>query len=404
MRFSLSRCALLLVVGWFGLCRVAGTQTKAVRSEPEPPSSFGAVTGHVYLAGSNAPARFVSIALQPVKIEMPKDPPPGKQPPLSVTIFHTGLNGEYLIPRVAPGTYYLVTMQRGFFSPFALFTKEDLEHPSAEVRQRMESVLPTVVVRANNTANLDVTLQRGASFSGTVRFDDGTPYSDATVFVDQHAAGDKWVPLRVVENDATTDAEGHWSISGLPPGEYRIGVQMQVMEMHRSSLLSDSSSFMYNSGYNLPVWFGDTTRERDAKSVTLAENQAAQGQDLTIPVSKIHQVTGAVVDQATGQALNAGHVQVVYADDGKEVASVGIDPESRTYTVPFLAEGEYKLRVKDAREVRFEQQGDAADDPLHQHRKEIVVRQYGPGELPLIVQGETSGVNVPVEAKAAKAQ
>ena len=60
--------------------------------------------------------------------------------------------------------------------------------------------------------------------------------------------------------------------------------------------------------------------------------------------------------------------------------------------------------MKDAREVRYEAQGDASDDPFHQHRKETTLRQYGPGEMPLVLQGEMSGVNVAVEAKAVKAQ
>ena len=60
------RCALqLLFVGCLGLVTAASAQTRAAHVEPAAPVIFGAVSGHVYLAGSNAPARFVQIALQP---------------------------------------------------------------------------------------------------------------------------------------------------------------------------------------------------------------------------------------------------------------------------------------------------------------------------------------------------
>ena len=32
----------------------------------------------------------------------------------------------------------------------------------------------------------------------------------------------KLVPLRVVDSNAETDGDGHWIVSGLPPGEYRV--------------------------------------------------------------------------------------------------------------------------------------------------------------------------------------
>ena len=154
----------------------------------------------------------------------------------------------------------------------------------------------------------------------------------------------------------------------------------------------------------MPIYLGDTVRERDARTVKLEEGQQMEGQDITIPVSKMHSISGALVDAGSGQALNAGHVALVYADDGKEVTSVAIDAETKTFSMPFVLEGAYKLTTKDAREVRYEPLSDANNDPFHQNTKEIVLRQYGPGEMPVVVQTEMSGVNLPVEAKAAKAQ
>ncbi len=45
------------------VCLLGGTplsfgQAKALQVAPESPASYGTVTGHVYFAGSNLPARF----------------------------------------------------------------------------------------------------------------------------------------------------------------------------------------------------------------------------------------------------------------------------------------------------------------------------------------------------------
>ena len=401
--------------GW-GLVVVAalvalgtGRQEGTAQGRParaETAGSFGSVTGHVYLAGSHAPARFVQIALQPAKIDMARETGNGKQPAPGFTIYQTGLDGSYAITHVAAGSYYLVTMQRGFFSPFSLFTREQLEHPDTEVQQRMASVLPLVTVRANAAASLDVTLERGASLSGTVRFDDGIPFSAATVVADQRAPDGKWVPLRIVDSSTETDPEGRWSLGGLPAGTYRVSVQLRVDKRQRSSLLSDNANFMYTGSYLVPIWLGDTARERDAKTVTLEANQAAEGEDITVPVTRIHQVTGALLDERTGLALNAGTVRLVNADDGKEVVSAQVDAETRTFTLPFVPEGEYRLRCENGREVRYEPQGDAAAEPgaepFYVIHRETLVRPYAAGEMPIVVAGDTTGVNLPLKVEAMK--
>ena len=175
-------------------------------------------------------------------------------------------------------------------------------------------------------------------------------------------------------------------------------------ERHQSAILGDNESTWMSTTMSLPVYLGDTVRERNAKLVALEEGQQMEAVDIVVPVSKMHTVSGAVVDARTGQALNAGSVALVYADDGKELASVRIDPETQTFTLPFVMEDDYKLVVKDAHEARFEQQRDPSDDPMHQNRKETVVRWYKDGEQPLIVQNDVSALNIPVTVRATKAQ
>ena len=365
--------------------------------------SLGSVTGHVYLAGSNAPARLARVALQPFDVKDPPKTQGGAMGAAQFTVYQTDLEGAFRIDGVRPGVYYVVVTSAGCLSPFALFTKEELQTPSAEVARRIAAVVPAVSVRPNAVADITLRLRRGASIAGTARFDDGTPFGQAFVTLDKHGADGKWSKPRATEAYGSTDSDGHWRLEGLPAGEYRVKVELQVEERHQGALLGDNGSTWASTKMSMPVYLGDTVREGQAKTVTLEDGQQLGAQEITVPVSKMHTISGALVDARTGQALNAGTVALVYADDGKELVSVPVDADSQTFTLPFVPEGEYKLTTKDARTVRFDQTGEPNNDPFHQNRKEVVLRQYNPGEVPLIVQGEMSGVNLPVTSKGSPA-
>ncbi len=382
----------------------AASTAKTAHPDPQPVPDYGAVTGHVYLAGSNLPARFVQVALQPIDVQTPKDLPSGRTVPTAFSVYETDLNGSFALGRVVPGTYYLVIKSPGTLSPLAAFSLAELQHPDEETIKRIAASVPAVTVAPGATSTVTLTLQRGASLSGSIRFDDGTPYAQAGVSVQRREAGGKWASPRASESYATSDLEGHWEIGGLPEGVYRVQVDLSVQERHQNALLANSSSSWSNTVTSLPIYEGDTPREREAKTVTLEAGQSLPDQDITIPVSKMHAVTGTVVDARTGQPLNKGRVALNFADDGKELAPVPIDSETLLFTLPFVLEGTYKLSTKDAREVRFEQDGDTATDPFHQHRKEVLLRSYDAGEAPLIVQGDLNGVTLPVSIKSTKNQ
>lgn len=403
----LRSCSAVLTLA--SVCLVAlnctAQQTRTSNAATVAPLSYGTVTGHVYFAGSNAPARLVNIALQPIGVDAQDTFHPGRVPPLSFTVYQTGLDGSYTIPQVAAGTYYVVVTEPGFLSPFTQFTVQQMAHPTPEVAQKMAETLPVVAVRPNATSTLDISLQRGAGISGTVRFDDGTPYVAAGVFVQRRIAG-KWVSTSSYSNRAIADADGHWAVSGLPAGEYRLRVILSVNERKQSALLGDSSASTGYDKYTLAFYSGDTARERDEQVLKLDEGQQLNGEDLTIPVSRLHAIEGAVVDATTGAALNAGQVELHYADDNSYLVSTAIDSDSRTFTFNFVPEGQYKLVIHNAREVRFEPPPPEDFDPNFpdRNRRSTTLRQYGPGEIPLMLQGETSGVTIPVQLKSTDAQ
>ena len=219
---SLLRFDLLLLLLSVGSQLAAAAQSVPSKAEPEPPTSFGTVTGHVYLAGSNAPARFARVALQPTEVKDAPSWQPGKPNAVPFIVYETDLNGGFHMDHVKPGAYYVVASSPGCMSPFAQFTKEELQKPSPEVARRLANAAPSVNVAPNATASITLQLQKGASLAGETRFDDGTSFPGADLSLERRGSDGKWSPPRATEGSATSNAEGHWELSGLPPGQYRV--------------------------------------------------------------------------------------------------------------------------------------------------------------------------------------
>ena len=373
-------------------------QAKGTKPEVAAPTSLGSVTGHVFFAGNNLPVRFAHVALQPLDVKSTSGT--GKADKPSFQIYQTDLAGAFVIDHVVPGTYFVVVKYPGSLSPLANFSESELEQPTAEQAKALASSIPTVSVALNSTASIDVRLQGGASMSGTVRFDDGTPFANAQLSVERRGADGKWASPRATDSSPEADLGGHWELGGLPPGEYRVSVSLRIEDLHLSSLLANGGSSWSNTTFGVAIYAGDTERQQDAKSTTLTDNEAVNNLDITIPIAKMHTVSGAVVDARTGQALNSGRVALVDAESGTEMTAAKIDPQSRTYSLPFVCEGTYKLQTKNAREARVEQIPYPEGSFGTPQTKEISVREYGPGEVPLVVTGEMSAVNLPVTAKA----
>ncbi len=146
----------------------------------------GIVTGHVYCADTNAPARMASVQLEPAKAHshFSGDTPAGG-------VAQTGFDGAFTLSNVPPGSYYVVVAKAGYLSPRAYAEDVDNAEPQPAAAQP-PIVIPRVDVQADQTASVEIRLERGAAISGTVRFDDGSPASDVMVMLLQRSK-DKWV-------------------------------------------------------------------------------------------------------------------------------------------------------------------------------------------------------------------
>ncbi len=377
----------------------ARTQQPVVARQPAVLT--GAVAGHISCSDTNLPARIASVTLQ--SIDVPGDPVPGaKAPPTEVLrTYQTSLDGSFVIPKVRPGTYYVVIQMAGYLSPITEFTRAELSQPTPEILAEVMKVVPTVTVEASHTTNLETRLDRGAAVTGVVRYDDGTAVASTYVTVLAKETKDKkdsWVSRH---EGSSTDDQGHYRITGLPPGEYLLRVSLSLTDMYVSTVIDGSRSSSSNTRYSLEFYSGDTPQQSKAKSVKITEGEQHDGADLTIPVSKLHTVTGTITELRSGHIVNAGKAVLTY-DDGTQLVSTNVDKDDAMFHFDFVPEGTYTLAVSEVKDVtRVEIPNPPGSFPPSD-TKETTVREYGTQKQSLIVESDMSGVMVAVPPKGSR--
>jgi len=389
----------------------AAGQSDAVKAK-EP---TGGVTGHVLCGDTNLPARLARVLLQPAYEAVPVRPKhkPGEaaqedDPPRTpaVSIAQTLLDGSYSINGVKPGKYYVIVEKVGYLSPLSQLTREQLNKPDDVAQALISKLLVPVTVTANHVAQADVRIVRGGSISGTVRFDDGSPNGGGSISLMRKNPEGKWKDFHPSTLGGMfaregADDEGRYRLSGLPDGEYLVKAEIDLTEMKVDNIFGENHSIYFNSGYSLSVYSGGAMRPKDAKPIKLQEGEEADLSDIEIPVSKLHAVSGSVLD-ASGHVVNAAKVSIVYPDDDTELASTWVSAEDSEFHFYFVPEGEYTLKVTAARDVTREEVPYPPGTMPPTHTEEKTVREYKEAQQPLVIAGEMIGVVATVAAKDVK--
>ena len=385
-------------------------------TRPEP---MGTVTGHVFCADTQRPARLANVSL----VALPSAAPAGLKEgggddvsglrPMTEPI-ETSLDGSFTLHNVKPGEYYLLVEMEGYVLPLAEFTPKQLQHPDEITRARMQRRLRTLRVVAAQATNEEVLLERGASVSGSVTYDDGSPAAGLGMLILTKGVDGKWQGgvgsrYRSSYGLSRTDDFGHYRMAGLPAGEYIAQVNLALTEY--TSTTGPMPGFpdrsmtvrIADTKFSLPIYSGNVWRKTAAVAFSLGSGEQRSGADMQFPLSKLHKVTGQVLAK-DGHAINGGLLTLLNADDKTQVTETEVQTADNAFHLEFVPEGDFQLKVSKARDVVQVQISNAPGYTPKFHEESKTVRTYGDAERELKVQGEASDVvlTVPDASKPAK--
>jgi hypothetical protein len=286
-------------------------------------SDTGTVTGHVYCADTQKPARFANVRLQPVDSQAGRFGGRGG-------FATTGSDGSFRMTGVSPGDYYADVMMPGYVQP--LRGMRDLQNMAGADRDRISAELTRVSVAANQAANVQVMIYRGATISGTVSFDDGTPAAGvsiqafvlATSTTGTQASGS--TQQQSIAGFAQTDDRGQFRVSGLADGTYVVSAAPHSI---------------------FPIYYGNSIERSKAKKFDVHAGDEVPGTDIQVPAAGMHSVSGVVVSQQDGHALPRASVQLKLSsgDTGTISATTGSDG---TFTFTAVPDGKFTVQLSNA--------------------------------------------------------
>jgi hypothetical protein len=123
------------------------------------------------------------------------------------------------------------------------------------------------------------------------------------------------------------------------------------------------------------------------------------GEDVSLPLSKLHKVQGVLLSKRDGHVLNNGSVSLLFADDRTQLGSTEIGEGNENFDFPFVPEGDYVLKVNSAADARFDEIPNSPHSVPPSWTKTTKVHEYGTTEVPLHVGSERTGVTVDVPEK-----
>ena len=393
----MSRTLLLLIC--LGGCAAAA---RAQQKPAEEAAGTSMVSGRVFCADTNAPARMATVSLQPADAVDAFNPEKGESMATQAEAVQTLLDGSFVIPRVAPGAYYVIASLPGYVSPLSSLMKPEADGalPPEPISKRAAKLVPRVMVRANLPAVVNISLERGAAVSGTVQYDDGSPASGLGVGILVRWK-DQWVdlpstPFERVSHYATTDDQGGYRISGLPAKQYMVQVTLNLTKSTFHSDGQHGSGQSSSTVFSLPVYSGNKTRTKDGERFTLKAGEERRGEDIQIPISKLHTVRGNILAKRDGHVINRGFVTLLNADDKSQAGYTEVAREDESFQFGFVPEGDYILQVGFAADTEWFE----TPNPPHVNpptREDYrTLRSYGQADLPIHVEGDVSGVTVNV--------
>lgn len=345
-------CAVVFAL--FAMTTLGSAQTRENSAEV-----FGSVSGRVYCTDTNAVARTARVLLMPVPVNTGASESHGESG-LSLPGAGTDFDGAFRIDKIPVGEYYIYAVLPGYVDVITEFSEKELQSTDRAVSDRVRQKIATVLVTENTVADVQLSIERAGSISGTVRYDDGTPVADATITLLEGEAAGKIrpkspTPVKMAspflfdQVGAITDDRGRFRVASIPEGKYSakatIAAPKRLQSMVGKEWVDDSGNQM-----KISVFLGDTLRWKDARVLTLGSGEEKTGVDITVPTHGLHTVSGRVEAKTDGHPINAGTVRLVGVDDPSIQRAA--DLQDGSFEFDLVPEGHYSIEIDNAKDKK----------------------------------------------------
>jgi hypothetical protein len=393
----------------------AGAQQPAATSQV---SQTGQVTGHVVCGDTNQPARFATVQLISEHPDaatvfdfdaMAKDPDYEKSIGKAMAVVMkggnsnlsavTGLDGGFTMDKVPAGTYWVVGQFAGYLSPLSQLSPMERSRATADALKAVQAGAEKIEVQPNQAIRVDIRLERGASISGTIRYDDGSPAPGVMPMLMTLEKDGKWKDLGTTSAiPVNSDDEGRYRLFGLLPGKYAVKATLPTTQV--SMGLGAMPSVHLSMGDMLMVYSGGALHEKDIKPVEVGSGDDVSGIDVVFPIDNLHTISGSVVAKTDSHAVNSGWVSLEESDTKTQVRGVSIEQDG-SFRLNYVLEGQYILKVAGAADKEFSGIGGGLAFTIAGK----TLKAYGPAEMPITLKNDSTGLVLQVpDVSAAPAQ
>jgi hypothetical protein len=343
-------------VGWVGMW-VFGAATGGSAQQPgvaPAATAAGVVTGRVVAQDTQRPARFATVMLQRVTAEGGDGQAQGRFSGGGSVNTRTDAEGNFAVEGVAPGDYYVTASAAGYV-PLRLLLQAEVNAGADPVA--LLAAIPQVHVDVQGTSSVTVNLERGATISGKVVWEDGSPAggvslsaipANAGTATGGNGSGAVQLPgvLQGIQspgaagNFASTDDRGVFRISGLPTGDYLLRTAIQ----QPSQTGGGGRGFQYGSP--IRVYAPGVFRKAEAKTVSVKAGEERGDVRMVIDLRALRTVSG-LVGAASGPGVASGQVRLVDANDS-DLQLYGSVAANGDFALHYIPAGSYTLRVSGA--------------------------------------------------------
>jgi hypothetical protein len=235
-------------------------------------------------------------------------------------------DGTFTLKGVPPGRYLIHTYSPPYISP------DDTVYPTSDAYHVAVGSSPSsdalqVEVGANQSVNLgDILLQRGGSIEGAVRFPPsvvsapGASLAGFAVNAERKLGENRYARAGI---PAHTDAQGHYQLDGLAPGDYIVFVGM---------------------GGELPVYSFGTVRPSQAAVVRIQQSEAHHLDVELSSTTGLHRIERSVTIEGPEPAQNA-LVRLYPLGEGGLTAAKQLTA-THSFSFQNVPDGDYTIEVE----------------------------------------------------------